>query len=59
MGAESESNDEENETTDNNEEPDTSQVTPHENYSFYMKKNLMELPLPPRLKLFLNYDRAI
>ena len=54
----SDSSEEEGETADANEAPDCSRVTPPENYTFYMKQSLMEIPLPLKLKSFLNYDRA-
>ena len=44
--------------SDANESPDSSRVTPPENYSYYMKRSLMEIPLPFKLKSFLNYDRV-
>lgn len=44
--------------SDTNESPDCSRVTPPEDYSYYMKRSLMEIPLPFKLKSFLNYDRA-
>ncbi|KAI9555232.1 hypothetical protein GHT06_017747 [Daphnia sinensis] len=44
--------------SDTNESPDCSLVTPPEDYSYYMKRSLMEIPLPFKLKSFLNYDRA-
>lgn len=52
------SSEDEGAVSDTNEAPDSSRVTPPENYSFYMKKNLMEIPLPFKLKSFLNYDRT-
>ena len=54
----SDSSDEEGGLSDTNEAPDSSRVTPPENYSYYMKRSLMEMPLPPKLKSFLNYDRS-
>ena len=35
----------------------TDMMAPTEDYSFYIKRSLMELPLPLPLKLFLNYGR--
>ena len=54
----SESEGDEGAVSDTNESPDCSRVTPPENYSYYMKRSLMEIPLPFKLKSFLNYDRA-
>ncbi len=54
----SDSSEDEGAVSDTNETPDCSRVTPPENYSFYMKRSLMEIPLPSKLKSFLNYDRA-
>jgi hypothetical protein len=54
----SESDEDEGALSDTNETPDSSLVTPPENYSYYMKHSLMEIPLPFKLKSFLNYDRA-
>lgn len=54
----SDSSEEEGAVSDANEAPDSSRVTPPENYSFYMKQSLMEIPLPFKLRSFLNYDRS-
>ena len=52
------SDEEEGEPSDANETVDNSHVTPAENYSFFMRKHLSELPLPQILKSYLNYHRA-
>lgn len=41
-----------------NEKDNDNEISPLENYSFYMKQSLMELPLPLVLKSFLNYGRG-
>ena len=43
----------------NGEEFDSTRVVPEENYSYYMRDKLKELPLPFALKSFLNYDRNL
>jgi len=43
----------------NGEEYDSTRVVPEENYSYYMRDKLKELPLPFALKSFLNYDRNL
>ena len=58
LGTDSSDEEEDGEPTDANDTVDDSNVTPAENYSFFMRKLLMELPLPQILRSYLNYDRA-
>ena len=37
---------------------DSSNVIPQQNFSFHMKLKLLDLPLPFALKSYLNYDRS-
>lgn len=58
LGTDTSDEEEEGEASDSNEAADSSHVTPAEDYSYYMKRNLLELPLPLILKSFLNYNRS-
>ena len=58
LGIDSSDEEEDGEPTDESETVDNSNVTPAENYSFFMRRHLVELPLPQMLKSFLNYNRA-
>lgn len=51
-------NDKEEEETVSDQDVDSSNVTPQQNYLFYMKQKLLDLPLPFALKSYLNYDRS-
>lgn len=50
--------DKEDEETILDQDVDSSNVIPQQDFSFYMKQKLLDLPLPFALKSYLNYDRS-
>lgn len=51
-------NDKEDEEAITEQDVDSSNVIPQQNFSFHMKLKLLDLPLPFALKSYLNYDRS-